>query len=156
MPWYKVEARHGPGHQSRTVYYVWQDHELSEDEKKELFEESFSDLDWPVGDVFMIKKLPKEVYIEKLHHYESSIKAAKRMLKILSETEPEELWECNWCHLSKISGKRTPELECERCRETYNGRMPRYCPDCCRKHDICCNCRLNRKIARELYGKKAK
>lgn len=51
MVWYKIEASHGPGHQSHSVYYQWKDKELDKEQLEDIFDDYFGDTDWPIGSV---------------------------------------------------------------------------------------------------------
>lgn len=83
MSWYKCEARHGPGHQSHSVFYEWYDKPLSKEEKKFLFEDVFGDKEWPIGGIRAVGRLPEKVRQNKINLYKSKIDEAQKMLKLL-------------------------------------------------------------------------
>lgn len=147
MPWYKLEADHGPGHQSRTVKYVWRDEPMSMTEERDAFEDAFDDLNWPIGEVVKLGRLPKEVHPEMVERYERQGREASRMLKILVDTPIEENWECQWCHLPKIKSQWSRDQFCVACSEQIKLKPEthprRFCRDCCSKHGICCSCRFS-------------
>jgi hypothetical protein len=89
MPWYRIFANHGPGHQSTTEYYHWHDKPLvTKEDRKEAWESVFDDprYDWPIGDVELCERLPQHILDEKIVGFESSIDRAYKMLTVLRET----------------------------------------------------------------------
>lgn len=56
--WYKVFARHGPGHQSSHTFYIPEDHKLSRREMRDLWESTFHDYEYPIGNARSVKRLP--------------------------------------------------------------------------------------------------
>jgi len=87
MPWYRIPVSHGPGHQSKSEDYRWSDKPMSKDEKEDWFNEYSSYMNYAIGKITIVKKLPKKVKEEKLWTYKARIKYAKQMLNILKETE---------------------------------------------------------------------
>jgi hypothetical protein len=69
MPWYLVEAHHGPGHQSNTSEIYWSDKALDKKGKEDLWDRVFKDgnreYDWPIGNVYRIKGITQ--------HYRDSL-----------------------------------------------------------------------------------
>jgi hypothetical protein len=86
MPWYRMKAQYGPGHQSGDFRYFWSGHRLSHEEKQGVFENAYREHDWPIGCVRMVKALPKRVIERKIQHCEDGIKGAQQMLRILGRT----------------------------------------------------------------------
>lgn len=90
MPWYRIYANHGPGHQSSTEFYRWFEKPLATKEsRKDAWEGIFDDgrYDWPIGDVERVDRLPQHIYDEKVSGYWNSINHAKRMLTVLTNTK---------------------------------------------------------------------
>ena len=140
MPWYLVEASHGPGHQSHTSEMRWLEHELSDKEQRELWDDVFEGHDWPVGTVIKLVGLTQENQkrMKLLHQYK--IEYAQQMLNVLNETPiiPHTLVKGkeNLC----VCGERT--YICTRCCQVFcYGFIPDngWCPDCSKcgegKHD---------------------
>lgn len=90
MPWYKVYCDSGPGHQSHHEFYHWEEKKLTKAGKKDLWEESFQDRDWPIGDVKMVKYLPHDVkdslILRTNERLVSVTKSSKRLLEVLVGT----------------------------------------------------------------------
>lgn len=83
MPWYKVEARTGPGHQSHYLNYLWQDKRLTRQEALSLFEDELRHRANPVGSVVAVRRLPAKVRDQKIAMYRGRIENASRMLAML-------------------------------------------------------------------------
>jgi hypothetical protein len=88
MPWYRIYANHGPGHQSSTEFYRWYEKPLdTKDKRKEAWEEEFAyNYDWPIGDVELCDKLPQHIHDNKIKGFQSDIEHAHRMLDVLRGT----------------------------------------------------------------------
>jgi hypothetical protein len=89
MPWYRIFANHGPGHQSSTEFYCWYEKPLDTKEKrKEAWETAFDDVryDWPIGDVELVDKLPQHIHDEKIASFQLDIAHAYKMLGVLKDT----------------------------------------------------------------------
>jgi len=87
MPWYFLTFDFGPGHQSHDEGYCWSDDVLKGEDRKEFWEECApSHSDSVVGKLMRVKKLPKEVWEDKMRDYKSSIQYYREKIKILSET----------------------------------------------------------------------
>lgn len=87
MAWYKVSITYGPGHQAKFEKYVWDCTHLSDDDKRELWEQYLSyDMDWPIGRVEPISELPFEIHSELVKEFNNKLNYAKGMLKILEKT----------------------------------------------------------------------
>lgn len=84
MPWYKVEANTGAGHQSKYLGYVWQDNKLTRGEKEDLFKHELRDRHDAVGTVVAVRRLPAKIRVQKIRLYLRRIEAAKKMLVILT------------------------------------------------------------------------
>ena len=82
MPWYKIEANTGPGHQSHFLDYVWRDKRLTKQEKQELFEDALAHSD-AIGSINAIKQLPAKVRDQKIALYKRRIEIANKMLTML-------------------------------------------------------------------------
>lgn len=85
MAWYKLHASHGPGHQSSDEEYRWYDGKMDEALKREIWEDWCADLrlDWPIGDMKLVRKLPQEVRERKIEQYRWTMENAKEMLSVL-------------------------------------------------------------------------
>lgn len=91
MPWYRIFASHGPGHQSSTEFYRWYEQSLdTEEKKKAAWEAEFDNghyFDWPIGDVELCGGLPQNIFEEKVEGFKSKIQYANRMLEVLRTTK---------------------------------------------------------------------
>ena len=87
MPWYKLTADHGPGHQSTTKEYFWVSRPLSKGEKEDYFDYYCSDMESPIAEIQMVKKLPEKVKKEQLDTMKTKIEYAKEIIKVLAKTE---------------------------------------------------------------------
>jgi hypothetical protein len=90
MPWYRIFADHGPGHQSSTEFYRFYSAPLDTKQKRrDVWEEVFDDgrYDYPIGDVELCEKLPQHIYDEKVSGFHSSIEYATKMLDVMRKTE---------------------------------------------------------------------
>jgi hypothetical protein len=90
MPWYRIYASHGPGHQSSTEFYRYYSAVLDTKQKrKDAWDEAFDDgrYDWPIGDVELCERLPQHIHDEKVTGFESSIRHAYNMLEVLRKTD---------------------------------------------------------------------
>lgn len=88
MPWYRVFAHHGSGHQSHTQEYVWDDRKLDPAEHQVLFENICQSLGLsnPIGGVQLLRKLPKDVWERKMAGFVRRIKGLREMQAILRKT----------------------------------------------------------------------
>jgi hypothetical protein len=88
MPWYKITANTGPGHQSKRLEYVYRSEKLDKAGKDDLFEE-FCRYKWftdnAMGDVRLVTKLPEEVRLAKLREYQAERDAIDNMIARLRE-----------------------------------------------------------------------
>lgn len=75
--WYKVVIDHGPGHQSRTVRYLYST-PIEISEKIEA-----SHMAWPIFTIRKTKKLPVDVKKQFIERAKSIISYEQKMLKIL-------------------------------------------------------------------------
>jgi len=88
MPWYRIFANHGPGHQSSDEKFRYFDHVLTAKQRKEEWEEIFAyNYNYPIGDVELLKGLPEHILTNKIQASKDGIDANKRMLLILAETQ---------------------------------------------------------------------
>lgn len=131
MPWYLVEASHGPGHQSHTSKMCWSDSNLDKKGLGELWDSVFDkyDYDWPIGNCIKLKGLTENriAYLRK--SYCSRIEACSKMLDVLENTLviPHSIIKNRVCSC----GERC--YTCTRCGKTLCYAFPiRYgwCPDC--------------------------
>ena len=83
MPWYKIEAHTGLGHQSHYLDYVWRDEKLTKEEKRWMFEDVFRDRD-AVGDVVVVRRLPVKTRDQKIAMYKQRIEDTNKMLAMLT------------------------------------------------------------------------
>lgn len=87
MPWYRMQARYGPGHQSGgNPIYFWAGHRLNRDEKQMYFDDTYQEHDWPIGGIRLVRKLPKRVIEQKIQDCHDAIRYRRRMLNILART----------------------------------------------------------------------
>ena len=88
MPWYLVEASHGPGHQSHTSKFRWSEFVLVEDETRELWNDIFGrhEYDWPIGSCFKLEGLAENLKGRMQVRQQEKIDQATKMLKILADT----------------------------------------------------------------------
>jgi hypothetical protein len=124
MPWYKVFADHGPGHQSHTEFYTFERETLKEDSREALWQDHFDTgrYEWPIGGVKLVKKLPEQIRVSKLASYESKLKHDRFMLQVLGGQDPSTLrrrelsrilreWQEHCARMGKI-------LKCLGCTDT--------------------------------------
>lgn len=102
MPWYLFYASHGPGHQFRTEEYEYVDHQLRGTERKERWQDWAREMDWPVGGVRRVHRLPEQEVVRMRSVYKSRISHARLMLEVLDAVDtyrPREKpsWECRNC-----------------------------------------------------------
>ena len=83
MPWYKIEANTGPGHQSHYLNYVWQDEKLTRSEREDLFESELQHRD-AIGTIVAVRRLPAKVRDHKIVMYKQRIENANRMIALLT------------------------------------------------------------------------
>ncbi len=83
MPWYKIEAHTGPGHQSRYLNYVWRDKRLAGQEALLLFEDELEHRTDAVGSVVAVRRLPAKVRGQKIAMCRRCIEDANKMLAML-------------------------------------------------------------------------
>jgi hypothetical protein len=92
MPWYRIYADHGPGHQSSTEFYRWYSNPLDTKQKRkdaweEWFDGSCGQYDYPIGDVELVDRLPQHVYDEKVKAAHDAVSHAHSMMDILRKTQ---------------------------------------------------------------------
>ena len=90
MPWYRIFANHGPGHQSSSEHYRFFAEPLrTKEQKKEAWEEIFAsyDYDWPIGDVELVEKLPQHIHDQQVESFKRAVEHGHRMLDILANTK---------------------------------------------------------------------
>lgn len=89
MPWYRIFASFGPGHQSSSEHYRFFEKPLDRAGKKDAWEELFDDgrHDWPIGDVELVDSLPQHIHEGKVESAHASIRSANKMLEILTKTK---------------------------------------------------------------------
>ena len=87
MAWYKFEAFHGPGHQSRCIdYFYFFDEEDNDPEHLDLAFENWLYNNYLYngkGSPALIDKLPETIKEEKKAEYFKAISLAKEMIRIL-------------------------------------------------------------------------
>jgi hypothetical protein len=85
MAWYKIRIVYGPGHQGTHIEYLWCAGKVTKEDKSEWCREIASReyMDWPIGRVRKVPKLPSEVRAEKVKYEQDRITSAQRMLKVL-------------------------------------------------------------------------
>lgn len=100
MSWYKIDVRHGPGHQSRTVEYKYIEDEWYTSEK--AIEEDLKEMvieDWwecPIGYITKLIELPEDVRQSKIRWYKDKIDVANKMLRMLYDYVPHKYYAiCN-------------------------------------------------------------
>lgn len=89
MPWYKVEFRSGPGHQSKHVEYEFTDDMLDDAGEQALFESHSWTYDDAKGTVSLIEALPRKIRDDLIADYKLELKHAAEMLDILWRTNTE-------------------------------------------------------------------
>lgn len=83
--WYKVFARHGPGHQSSHTFYVPENHKLSRRELRDLWENTFDSYEYPIGNARSVKRLPSKELLYKIQSARGSIGWNRQVLANLLE-----------------------------------------------------------------------
>jgi hypothetical protein len=87
MPWYRIFANHGPGHQSSTEFYRWNDEPLTTKQQREdAWQEAFERYDDAIGDVELCDRLPHHIREQKIEGCRNTIEHARKMLNILGNT----------------------------------------------------------------------
>jgi hypothetical protein len=88
MPWYKIFARHGPGHQSNSTFYEWRDRLLDRSGRKALWQDYFAnyEYDYPIGQVRLIAKLPEDIHRSKIIGCKANINHSRKLLSVLKRT----------------------------------------------------------------------
>lgn len=85
MPWYKIYASHGAGHQGYDEEYEYSKERLDKPEKELLWNAFVQKGGWfnCSGDVKYVRKLPEEIRLKKIKQYKDEISGCKRMLLVL-------------------------------------------------------------------------
>lgn len=91
MPWYKIEFRSGPGHQSKHVEYEFVEHVLTDAEEQDLFESHSWTDDDAKGMVCVIEALPPKIRDGFIADYKQELKHAAEMLQVLWATPSTEI-----------------------------------------------------------------
>ena len=87
MPWYKISAQHGGGHQGYTYFYRWFDRRMSKYEKESLWEDLFRNTNNAIGNVEQVKTVPEYMVKRIRENCLSTIKHRKKLLKVLDKTK---------------------------------------------------------------------
>lgn len=124
MPWYKVYCDSGPGHQSHHEFYHWEEKKLTREEQRELFEESFKDRDWPIGDVKLLRFLPSDVKKAKITSVQGQlaaipeeIKRLKQFLEIINQTETKGCAHLYTTLIRELPPGSYPVTQCKSCKK---------------------------------------
>lgn len=91
MPWYRIWADCGPGHQSHAHYYHYSTKALDKDSKRALFEHYLGDHDDAIGDVDEVELIPELEKESQLLRARASIKHGREMLSVLAKTKTRKL-----------------------------------------------------------------
>lgn len=89
MQWYRLYARHGPGHQGFTETYKL----FPKDWDDEILEYELEDWVWDtrldnvIAYIEPVDGLPQEIINRKINHYKARILNAQEMLEILANTK---------------------------------------------------------------------
>jgi hypothetical protein len=87
MPWYRIFASHGPGHQSSDEFYRWYETPLdTKEDKKNAWDVAFESYDNATGDIELCDRLPHHIREEKIEDCRATIEHARRMLTVLGGT----------------------------------------------------------------------
>ncbi len=89
MPWYRLEYRHGAGHQSTDVMYEWFSYELSKEEENELWHEKVDPYwsDTIYGECERVDHIPEDVHKEKLEFYRRRKESCEYMIALLEDSK---------------------------------------------------------------------
>ena len=89
MPWYRLYADHGPGHQGQSEKYEFYGDGWDEESLRELWQDwCHKDfLDDAIGDVELVKELPEKERQEQIEKYRNRIESDFKMLQILGAEE---------------------------------------------------------------------
>jgi len=90
MPWYRIDVRHGPGHQGLDTTYKWWGHELSPvEEEEERIEASQRDGFWedPIARIAKVDTIPDDERERQIQKYKRWIRSGRYMLKVLGAEE---------------------------------------------------------------------
>lgn len=124
MAWLKITIHHGPGHQSRTVKYVflrWATKTAIEEAVEEEKDHGDRDYDSPLVDVKKVAVLPASEHESLVQHYHFQRDDAVAMLEILGKTKTsrEYEWRCVKC------GEKWTRFYEECIKPTCQGRVKR-------------------------------
>lgn len=89
MPWYRIYAHHGPGHQSNAEFYDFYEAKLNPGERQEAWRRRFEfngNFDSPVGGVKLMKGLPAHILGYKIADTRYALRANATLLKVLKTT----------------------------------------------------------------------
>lgn len=87
MPWYRIFANHGPGHQSSSEFYSFFEEPLTTKESREsAWQDAFDRYDDAIGDVELVDKLPHHIREQKIEHCRAIIDHTRKMLSVLGNT----------------------------------------------------------------------
>lgn len=97
MPWYKVDVRHGPGHQSSGLpgvgcgrySYVYFNKILTDEERKQEYDYLVEDLDYPMGEMTLVTELPPHELKWEIKQCKSRIAFERDKLKELQKMKKE-------------------------------------------------------------------
>jgi hypothetical protein len=88
MPWYRIYASHGPGHQSNYEDYFYFERPLTKAAKQLVWEGHAQPLNWPVGGVERVKGLPAHILESKIVGAEAAIREHTALLEVLKKHTP--------------------------------------------------------------------
>ena len=82
--WFLFTADHDPDHQSHSEFYEWVEEDFTnKDSLNLLWDDFFKDTHWPIGKITRIKKLPKEIRLQKIEECKRVIRNNVDMLMTL-------------------------------------------------------------------------
>ena len=115
MPWYRIYANHGPGHQSSSEVYRWVEKPLSNEQRGEVWDNEMGTLDDPIGKVVEVKSIPEHIFEHKVSAAENAIRFNQRLLEVLKDTPTQPViavhFEAKGVHVARLLMK--PEVSAQ-------------------------------------------
>ena len=86
--WYKLTAKHGPGHQGYTKEYIWSC-KLGADDRKATWDHwvATNGFQQAVGLIAMVRKIPPDTIKKLTKYHQQRIKLSTYILKALKEMQ---------------------------------------------------------------------
>jgi hypothetical protein len=108
MPWYRIHANHGPGHQSSTEHYHYSKTPINKVLQESMWHDYFDNYDWPIGDCELVTSLPEHILASKIGCAKDTIKSQTAMLKVLRDTPSKPVIAVRIFFPNSFAGSKTP------------------------------------------------